>query len=153
VVAGLLVTAGLVIAVSWPPINAVATGRTPEYPELRPLLLRYSPPVVLARAVETVEQLHGWRLLEVVHAQAPRVALVRAEAETPVMGYVDDVTIQISALAHERTPALELLRVPTIVHVESASRVGRSDLGQNARNVQRFLGALVANLELARQVP
>jgi hypothetical protein len=168
VVLGLGVTVGLVAAVSWPAVTAVETGRTPQYPELREVLLRYSAPLVLARAVETIRELEGWRLVAVdpdaeapllgSHAGAgleprPGSGLVRAEVETDVLGFVDDVTVSVTALAAEPVTAAELSRLPTVVRVRSASRVGRTDFGQNARNIERFLGALLTNLELARQVP
>lgn len=135
--AGLGLTAGLVAAVSWPAVNEVRTGRTPQYPELRPLLLRYSAPLVLARAVETVEGLDGWRLVDV----DDYTGVVHAESETPIWGFVDDVTIRIAWIGDG-----------TMLDVTSASRVGRTDFGQNARNVERFERALIANLELARPV-
>jgi uncharacterized protein (DUF1499 family) len=56
---------------------------------------------------------------------------IRAGAATRVHRIADDVTIRLV----ERNDA-------AVVHVRSASRVGRRDVGQNARNVRAFFAEL-----------
>jgi len=47
--------------------------------------------------------------------------------QTPLMGYIDDV---------------EFLRAADVIHVRSASRLGRSDLGANRKRVESIRQAL-----------
>ena len=52
---------------------------------------------------------------------------IAAEFTTPLMRFVDDV---------------EFRKADTVVHIRSASRVGKSDLGANAKRVEQFRVAL-----------
>jgi len=52
-----------------------------------------------------------------------------AEYKSALMGYVDDVELLLDEKAR-------------LVHVRSASRVGRSDLGVNAARIRRYLQRL-----------
>lgn len=72
--------------------------------------------------------LRGWSILE---ADEDR-GLIRAESQTPVFRFVDDVEIRISLDENGQT------RVDLI----SASRKGRGDLGKNPRRVRHFLKTL-----------
>jgi uncharacterized protein (DUF1499 family) len=56
---------------------------------------------------------------------------IRAVRSTRILGFKDDVKISISG-SGEESHAL----------FESASRVGKSDLGQNRRNLREFLAAV-----------
>lgn len=129
-------TIGLIILVIWPPINDVATGQTPQYPEIQPQVLRYSPDLVLERAAETIESLPRWRVVEVDREERR----VTAERTSRLFNFVDDVTVWV-----------EPSGAGSIVNVRSHSRVGRGDLGQNARNIILFQRSLEENLRLARQ--
>jgi hypothetical protein len=62
----------------------------------------------------------------------PQRGEVHAEAQTALWKFTDDVTILVS-LAEDGL---------TRVDMQSASRVGRADLGTNARRIARFLHAL-----------
>ena len=60
----------------------------------------------------------------------PRVTVIRSEADylyaefrTPLMRYVDDV---------------EFVKAGSVLHVRSASRLGRSDLGLNRKRVEQI---------------
>jgi uncharacterized protein (DUF1499 family) len=55
---------------------------------------------------------------------------------------VDDVVIRVEDQAGA-----------TVVNVRSASRVGRGDFGQNARNVRAFLAELDRQMETASARP
>jgi uncharacterized protein (DUF1499 family) len=65
-----------------------------------------------------------------------RSGTLRAEAHTALWKFTDDVTIHISLDDNGLTR----------VDLRSSSRVGRADLGTNARRVARFLHALDARL-------
>jgi hypothetical protein len=72
--------------------------------------------------------LRGW---SVVEADEDR-GVLRAESTTLVFRFVDDVRIEISLDENGQTR----------VDMMSASRVGRGDLGKNARRIRKFFGAL-----------
>lgn len=79
-----------------------------------------------------------WR---VVGAE-PQRGEVRAEAQTALWKFTDDVTIFVS-LAEDGL---------TRVDMRSASRVGKLDLGTNARRIARFLHALDRRLGVLQPV-
>ncbi|MFO8175531.1 MAG: DUF1499 domain-containing protein [Longimicrobiales bacterium] len=72
--------------------------------------------------------LRGWEILE---ADEDR-GLIRAEATTSVFRFVDDVEIRLSLDENGQTR----------VDMTSGSRVGKGDLGKNARRVRSFFRAL-----------
>ena len=72
--------------------------------------------------------LRGWRLLEADDQRG----VIRAEATTLVLRFVDDVRVQVSLDPDAQTR----------VDARSASRKGRGDLGTNARRLHRFFRAL-----------
>ncbi len=76
----------------------------------------------------------GWRVLEADDLEGR----IRAEART-MLRFVDDVTVRVWLDANAQTR----------VDMSSASRVGKADLGKNARRIGKFLRAL--DRELARR--
>jgi uncharacterized protein (DUF1499 family) len=116
---------------AWPLINVVETGRTPEYPDILPRVYRVSPDRLYDAALHAVNRLPRWTLV----TYRPESGEITAEARTLVLRFVDDVRIRVEPSGGAST-----------VWVRSASRVGRGDFGQNARNIRAFLK------ELDRQV-
>ncbi|HJU04863.1 MAG TPA: DUF1499 domain-containing protein [Nitrospiraceae bacterium] len=112
---------------SWPIINVVETGQTPEYPDVIPRMYQARGEQVFDAALHAVNRLPRWSLVGRSEDQGE----IRAEATTRVLRFVDDVDIHIAERAQG-----------TIVHVRSASRVGRGDFGQNARNIRVFFQEL-----------
>lgn len=110
-----------------PVINVVETGKTPEYPELVPRVYRAEAARVFDAVLHAVHRLPRWTLV----AYQPETGDVRAEATTRLFKFVDDVMIRV-------VPRGESVAV----EVRSASRVGRGDFGQNARNIRAFLDEL-----------
>lgn len=72
--------------------------------------------------------LRGWKLVETDE----EAGMLKAEATTPVFRFVDDVKIQIALDENAQTR----------VDMSSASRVGKGDLGKNARRVAKFFRSL-----------
>jgi uncharacterized protein (DUF1499 family) len=132
--AGLAVVAVVVAAVSWPRINVVETGRTPEYPDLVPRSYAAPPERVVAAVEAALAELPRWSLQG--SGSGPAGFALHAEHRTRLFRFVDDVTVRIAA----RGAGSE-------VSVRSASRLGQWDFGQNARNVRELLAALDARLE------
>ncbi|MBI5775950.1 MAG: DUF1499 domain-containing protein [Nitrospirae bacterium] len=127
-VLGSTVVLGAVVMLKiWPAINIVETGNTPEYPDLLPR--QYSAPKsrVFDAALHAVGRMPRWTLV----SSRPEQGEIRAEATTRLFRFVDDVTIHCA----EQNGV-------TVVNVRSASRVGRSDFGQNARNIRAFFDAV-----------
>jgi hypothetical protein len=109
--------------------NRAATA--PHHPDARMRGRRYAIPfheVWEAVVVLAGDGLRGWTLVE-ADDMAGRV---RAEARTPLFRFIDDVEIRVRLDRDAQTR----------VDVVSASRVGKADLGTNARRIRRFLRRL-----------
>lgn len=118
---------------TWPRINDVETGRTPEYPALQPRRYAADVETVLRAARESVASLPRWEL--VGSGSGPAGGELRAVRTTRLLRFKDDVTVRVRRQDGG-----------TVVSVRSKSRVGKGDFGQNARNVEEFLAALDARL-------
>lgn len=113
------------------PGEATARLQREAYPSIKPLRLTAKPEAVFA-AAEQVARDMGWRVV----AAEPEEGRIEATARTFWFGFYDDVVIRISEVSGGGTQ----------VDVRSASRLGRSDLGTNARRVSDFLRRLQAHL-------
>ena len=96
------------------------------YPELRALDIAVPPAQAFARA-GAAALASGWELV----ASDERAGRIEAVATTRWFGFQDDIAVRISASG-----------AGSRVDVRSRSRVGRSDLGANARRIQDFLIAM-----------
>ncbi len=127
IVLGAAVVAALCLA--WPRIHEVETGRTPEYPDLRPRSYAAGVDTVASAVKAAVGALPRWRVVGA--ATGARGADVQAEHAIPLAGLKEDVTVRLRRQgAH------------TEVSVLSRSAWFRWDFGQNARNVRQLLAAL-----------
>ena len=115
------------MAARWPNINDVKTGATPEYPDIVPRRYAADADRVFLAAQEVGHAMPGWRIDDI---DAGRRSY-HAEAAVGLTPFTDDIWVEVSADGDE-----------TVVNVRSKSRVGRSDLGVNARRIQAFLAAL-----------
>ena len=106
----------------------VAAQQKQAYPDIVPALLPVAPDRAFARAEGAARAL-GWEIV----AAAPADGRLEATATTRWFGFKDDVVVRVS-------PAPGGSRVD----IRSASRIGRSDLGVNARRIRAFLAALRA---------
>lgn len=97
------------------------------YPEIQPLFLAAAPADAYRRALDLVRA-RGW---EVVAADEPG-RRIEASATTFWFRFKDDVALRISAVPDGTSR----------VDMRSVSRLGRSDLGTNARRVREFLADL-----------
>lgn len=71
--------------------------------------------------------MHGWEIVATSAAEGR----IEATATTPIMGFKDDVVIRVRDEAGK-----------SIVDMRSVSRVGKSDLGANAKRIALFLSEL-----------
>jgi len=105
---------------------AVAAQQKRGYPDLAPLALALPPEQAFAR-VEAAARATGWRIV----ALAPVEGRLEASDATRWFGFTDDIVVRV-----KEAPS------GSIIDVRSASRVGRSDLGVNARRIRAFLTAV-----------
>ena len=119
----LLVGGVLISGLIWPRINDVKTGDTPEYPEIQPQRFNVAMIRAFDASVATAQDL-GW---EIVH-QSREAGEIEAIDTTKIMRFKDDVTITIKSGTGESCS----------VYVHSRSRVGKGDLGANARRILLF---------------
>ena len=136
---GVLIVAALATASIWPVINDVETGKTPEYPDVQPQYYSTDPARVFDEARAAIVEMDRWKVVRSDQAQRT----IHAERRSRIFGFVDDVTVRVE-------PATEFV---TQVNVRSASRVGKGDFGQNARNIETFFRALDARLGAVRFTP
>jgi uncharacterized protein (DUF1499 family) len=136
VVSGLIILAAMVLLLGrWPAINVVETGKTPEYPDVTPRIYQASPERVFDAALHAVNRLPRWSLI----TSHPERGEIRAEARTRVFRFVDDILIRVGQQDGG-----------TVVSVRSASRVGRGDFGQNARNIRALFEELDRQLKTVK---
>lgn len=107
---------------------AAAAQQKRGYPDLAPLALALPPEQAFAR-VEATARAMGWRVVAV----APAEGRLEASDTTRWFGFIDDIVVRVRAAPNGSR-----------IDVRSASRVGRSDLGVNARRIRAFLAALSA---------
>jgi len=105
---------------------AVAAQQKRGYPDLAPLALALPPARAFAR-IEAAARAMGWRIV----AAVPADGRLEATDTTRWFGFTDDIVVRVRPTPNGSR-----------VDVRSASRVGRSDLGANARRIRAFLAAL-----------
>jgi uncharacterized protein (DUF1499 family) len=104
----------------------IARQQKNAYPDLAPIVVPDPPPRAFAKVQEAVRSL-GWE----VAATDEQAGRVEATDTTMFFGFKDDVVIRIRPEG-----------AGSRVDVRSLSRVGRSDVGANARRIRRFRTAL-----------
>jgi uncharacterized protein (DUF1499 family) len=105
-----------------PPIERWRALHGEAYPDLKPVRLAMPPAEAIKRA-EALARERGW----VIASSDPQAGHLEATATTRFFRFKDDVIVRARP-----DPA------GSIVDVRSVSRVGRSDLGMNAKRVRKF---------------
>jgi len=132
VLIGVILLAGspFLLGMIWPRINDVKTGETPQYADLQPQRFNQPADKVFAAALE-VSQAQGWEIRE----SKPEQGIIEAIATTRLFKFKDDVTITIASEGDS-----------TVVNVRSKSRIGKGDMGTNARRIRAFQAELARKL-------
>ena len=126
----LLASSPFLLGLIWPRINDVKTGATPEYADLQPQRFNQPPEKVFIESLKiSLDQ--GWYIRE----SKPEQGIIEAVATTRLFKFKDDVTITITSEGNS-----------TVVNVRSKSRVGKGDLGTNARRIRAFQAELAKKL-------
>jgi uncharacterized protein (DUF1499 family) len=107
---------------------AIAAQQHTAYPDLQPLHLAVPPAQAFERALHSARDM-GWEIV----ASAPEQGRIEATDTTRWFGFKDDVVVRVR-------PDADGSRVD----VRSLSRVGRSDVGANAKRIRRYLERLRA---------
>jgi uncharacterized protein (DUF1499 family) len=107
---------------------AVAAAQRRAYPDIVPYRSPLPPDTLFPQAVSMARAL-GWEIV----AAEPVDGRIEATDTSRLFGFTDDIVIRI--VPHERGSQLD---------IRSMSRVGRSDVGVNARRIRRFLQRLTA---------
>ncbi len=93
------------------------------YPDLMPGSVSSSPERTFPRALQAAKDM-GWEIV----ASDPKALRIEATDTTPWFGFKDDVVVRLTA-----SPT------GSRIDVRSASRVGKSDVGTNARRINSYL--------------
>jgi uncharacterized protein (DUF1499 family) len=93
------------------------------YPDIQPLMVNVPLPRAFEAAVASAREM-GWEIVAADH----NTAHIEAIATTALMRFKDDIVVRFREVG---------ARVR--VDVRSKSRLGRGDLGTNARRIRRFL--------------
>jgi uncharacterized protein (DUF1499 family) len=104
----------------------IAAQQGKAYPDIAPASLSLPPEQAFARAEEAARA-QGWEIVAVVPAEGR----IEATDTTRWFGFKDDVVIRVRPW-----------ETGSRVDVRSVSRVGRGDVGTNARRIREFLKAL-----------
>jgi uncharacterized protein (DUF1499 family) len=126
----LLGSTPFILRLIWPRINDVSTGATPQYPDLQPQ--KFTEPIekVFDAALEASKAM-GWDVIEIDRDQG----IIEAVATVRLFRFKDDVTVTITSEGDV-----------TVVNIRSRSRVGKGDLGANARRIRSFQAELAKRL-------
>ena len=102
----------------------IASRQHTAYPDIRPLVADIPPAQAYERARFAARQM-CWNIVD----ENPAEGRIEATATTRWFGFKDDIVIRIQPTAGNGSR----------VDIRSASRVGQSDLGTNARRIRAFL--------------
>lgn len=108
----------------------VAAQQEKAYPDIQPLVTLLPPAQVFPRALAAAERM-GWT----IDAAVPADGRIEATARTFWFGFRDDIVVRIR-------PDGQGSRLD----VRSVSRVGKSDIGTNARRVRSYLAMMKQEL-------
>jgi uncharacterized protein (DUF1499 family) len=112
---------GSPVSVSYPGA-ATADLQHEAYPDLKPIALPLPPDRAFAKALEAARDM-GWQIV----AEDAGAGRIEATATTPWFGFHDDVVIRVAPDA-----------AGSRVDIRSLSRVGKGDVGANAKRIRAF---------------
>ncbi len=102
----------------------IAAQQRAAYPDILPLILRIPPAAAFDRCLAAAKKL-GWYIAREDRGQG----IIEATATTFWFRFKDDVVVRISPEGNGSR-----------IDMRSVSRVGKSDVGTNARRIRTFLG-------------
>jgi uncharacterized protein (DUF1499 family) len=103
--------------------SEVADAQRRSYPDIKPLLLSVPAGAAYSRALTSARGM-GWELV----ASDSSTGRIEATATTPWFGFKDDVVVRVRPEGSGSR-----------IDVRSVSRVGKSDVGANAKRIRAYL--------------
>lgn len=97
------------------------------YPDMRPLVMELPAKEAFAHVLKIIRDKTEW---EIVSIDSERLK-VEAVDTTPMMHFKDDIVIEIRPENEKST-----------LHMRSKSRIGKGDLGKNAKRIRKFLDTI-----------
>ena len=101
----------------------IAKQQHEAYPDIQPLMLKVPPAQAFERALSAAQRMR-WK----INHSSPEEGFIEATDTTFWFGFKDDIVVRI--IPHNSGSRID---------VRSVSRVGRSDLGANAKRIRSFL--------------
>jgi len=125
---------------SWQDLTQNHAETRPEHPnpELRTRHYQHSAEALFFALQTLINDLSRWKIIE---ADLPS-GRMSAERKTRLFRFIDDIQVHIQAIDPKHAT----------LDIRSASRLGKGDFGQNARNIQILFKGLEAELS-ARASP
>jgi len=102
--------------------NTVAAQQRAAYPDILPIRLDAAPSQAFARALDAARAM-GWAIA----AADPARGVIEATDRTLWFGFKDDIAVRVRANG-----------TGSVIDVRSLSRIGRSDVGTNARRIRAY---------------
>jgi hypothetical protein len=102
----------------------IALKQRTGYPDIRTLIINAPKPQAFEQALAAARAM-GWRIV----AEESREGRIEAIDTTFWFGFKDDIVVRVTAADERRS----------LVDVRSVSRVGRSDVGVNAKRIRVYL--------------
>ncbi len=106
----------------------IALKQRAAYPDLKTIVLSAPPAQAFERALDVARRM-GWRIV----AAEPKEGRIEATDTTFWFGFTDDIVVRITPAGYR-----------SLADVRSVSRVGRSDVGKNAKRIRNYLRMLTA---------
>lgn len=107
----------------------IAAQQHKGYPDLSPLLLQVPPALAFARALKAARKM-CWKIVD----SNPAEGRIEATDTTFWFGFKDDIVVRIAQS-----------NGGSRIDVRSVSRVGRSDVGTNAKRIEKYLRQVIRN--------
>jgi uncharacterized protein (DUF1499 family) len=120
---------------AWLTANDVTTGAAPAYPDLRDRLYDMPPDQTLQVAAAVAGRIPRWKVVSTDRAGG----VVHVEIRTALPFFTDDLTVHVHPEGRNSR-----------VTIRSRSRVGRGDLGENARHIRALQAAMDSKLPQVR---
>lgn len=105
----------------------VARKQKKAYPYIQPKLLNDQPDQAFKKALDVAQSMSRWE----IHNVDSDSLRIEATATIPWFGFKDDIVVRV-------TPD----GMGSRIDVRSVSRVGKSDLGENARRIDNYLAKI-----------
>ena len=106
----------------------VAIMQHKYYPDIRPVILNVSPGKAYHRCLEAAREMSWWK----IQAADSLEGRIEATSTIPWFGFKDDIVVRIDTARSGGSR----------IDVRSMSRLGVSDIGENARRVRSYIAKL-----------